>query len=87
MKFVKSFSLAFVSAVAMFFASAVVLGIANIYFAGHGVDWLSDEITNGMSALSYLMCFFTTGTFAGVFGFSWWVQGKNQKKNKETNNE
>lgn len=79
MKFMKSFLISFIAAVVIFFASAVALGIANIYFAGHGVDWLNDEITNGMSALSYIMCFLVTGTFAGIFGFTWWMLGKKKK--------
>jgi len=58
---------------AMFFVSAIVLAIANIYLAGHGIDWPNQEITPGMSPLSYAMMAAVFATFGAVFAGTLWI--------------
>ena len=68
MRYVVATLLASAASVVMFVVSGVVLGIANIYLAGHGIDWPNQEIVPGMSPLSFVMLGLVFLTFVLVFG-------------------
>jgi hypothetical protein len=72
----KAFVIAIVASAAAMFGGAVVLGILNIYLAGHGIDWLNRNFEGGMtgmSPLSVALAVFVFSVFGGVFGVAVWV--------------
>lgn len=66
-----------VSAVLAAYASAIVLGIANIYFTGHGITWPSEEFNwhfISMSLLDLLLVGVSILVLVGVFTLTLEVQ-------------
>ena len=79
MKLLRPISIAFMASIVAFFGGAVVLGILNIYLAGHGIDWQSQDFENGMTGMSPLSVILAVGVlfvFLGVFGVVVWVGRK-----------
>ena len=70
MNILKAFIIATISSAGAMVFGAVVLGIANIYLAGHGIDWPNQNFESGltdMSPLGVLLFAGTIGVFLGVF--------------------
>ena len=63
MKLLKALIISTLLSGATFIITAIALGILNIYLAGHGIDWPNQEITPGMSPLSYLLATIVIATF------------------------
>ena len=54
MKYIYAFVAGIVSAVIAAFASAVALGIINIYLTGHGIKWPSEQFNWSFISMSLL---------------------------------
>ncbi|TVO62069.1 hypothetical protein [Spiribacter vilamensis] len=70
-----------VSAVLVAFASAVILGITNIYLKGHGINWPSEEFNwqfINMSFLDLILVGASALALVGVFFIALRIQGSEQ---------
>ena len=78
MKYIMALGWGVIAGVAVGFALAVVLGILNIYLAGHGIHWPSETFEWRFISLSFLDAVLLSGclmAFLLVSGLALWGVG------------